>query len=319
MAEPNEEVVEIEVDGEMISLPKAEVSQLKDLAGWRKKLTHEAEQQSQVRRTLSSKEEALEADRATFSRERAAALSEPAKATDAKLDAVAEAGITTADLPSPIDDPEAFNRALEGKLKQAADLGFKRAEREMGKRVEGSRRQAESAQAVSTAAQRVFAQNQRTVDTYIQKMKDAGTPFTGEQTRDLIEYMDTQLRLPKKGYAERDLVSGKIAFTERAVEAADHDIRFGYWRERATEAGLKDGLKRAGAAGDLTRDVARNAPAKTASPKEKADFALTLNAAAQEKYVNSCTEEEWDAVLLHMYQEAGEEGATSLLRAGTDD
>jgi len=317
--DPNEDLVEIEVDGEMISLPKAEVSQLKDLAGWRKKLTHEAEQMSQTSRTLGSQKEALEADRAAFSRERAVALDEPARRTDAKVEAVEEAGITTADLPNPVDDPEAFNAALQGKLQQAADLGFKKAERELGKKVESTRRATESAQAVSTAAQGVFTQNQRTVDAYIARMKDAGTPLTGEQTRDLIAYMDTSLRLPKAGLAERDPASGKIRFTEKAVEAADRVVRFDYWQERATETGLKDGLKRAGSSGDLTRDMARNAPAKTAAPKEKADFALTLSPKAMESYVSGLPEAELDAVMLHIYREAGEEGATSILRSRSDD
>ena len=314
--ETEEEMVEIEVDGEVVaSVPKSEVPQIGNLADWRKTLTHDAEEQATVRRKNAADAEAVASDRATFAKERETALDEPAADTEAKLDAVKEAGLTIDDLPNPVDEPAAFAAGLVRKVQEAADAGYQKALTELKKEADTSRKEAQSASEIAAAGERAFAQNERTVDAYVAHMKDEGTPMTEEQVGRLRKFMDNNHRIPQEGFSMRDQASGKTVFTETAVEAADLVIRKDYWRERAIEEGLQDGLKRAGAAGDLTRDMARSAPAKNATPKAKADFALTLNPKAMERYIAQLPEEELNDVMLHIYTEAEQEGATSILRA----
>lgn len=314
--DPEVEMVDVIVDGEVVAqVPKGEVAQIGNLGDWRKKLTHEADENAAVRRANAAGLEEVATGRASLAREREIALNEPAARTEAKIEAVEEAGISTQDWPNPADDPEGFSRKLAEGLQQAANAGYQKASRELSGKVDARLKQAETASAVTAAGQRVFAQNQRTVDAYIDRMKEDGTPLNAEQTRDLIAHMDTSLRLPKAGMAERDPASGKIIFTEEAVAAADHVVRFDYYQTRAEEKGVQETLRRTGSP-DINEVV--RAPASSATPKEKSDFALTLNPKQQQRYIEDLPEAELEEVMKHFYKEAEADGATSLMRAGVE-
>jgi hypothetical protein len=311
-----EEMVDVVVNGEVIAqIPKSDTNQLSDLGKWRKTLTHEADVVAAGRKEVASVKAETATERATFARERADAGT--TARTEAKVAAVEEAGISTKNFPSYVDDPEGFMTSLDGALEQAANKGYERAKREFEGKLENTRRASETASTVTAAASQVFSDNQRVVDNYIQEMKEAGTPLNAEDTAELIDYMDTQLRLPKKGYAERDSVSGKIRFTRDAAAAADQIVRGPYYKERYKEEGLREGIKQRGLSVDF--EPAAEKPASNASPKQKADYALGLTTAQMERYIANLSDAEENEVLLHIYKEAGEAGATQLLRPRSDD
>jgi len=321
-ATAEEELVEVVVNGETRSLPKAVVEKIEQGGKWTTELTQRAEGLSSKERLLAAKEEALSTRESVLER-RVAALEDQDRSptTTEKKEAVRAAGISLAGLPREMDDPEGFRQGLAERfdkaVQEAEDRAAARATAESGKRIEASRKATEGTSASRVAAQVVFDRNQRTVDAYVQRMKDENTPLTKDQLSRLTRYMDTQLRLPEEGYAARDPASGKIVFTEAALEAADASIRRDYWRERYVEQGLKDGLKRAGSAGDLTGGALKSAPAKTATPSEKASFAETLSKREAERYLGDMPEEELSAVMLHLYRDAEQAGVTTLM--GSDD
>jgi len=307
------DMVDIEVDGEVIAtVPKSEVGHLGNLGNWRKSLTADADTNASVKRANASAAEELATDRAAFARERGTVLDER---TDADVKKVEDAGIDTSDWPNPVDDFAGFQRKLSEGLAQASQTGYERAIKESGVASARRAKESEAVTAASQAAQRVFTQNTRTVDAYIEEMKAAGTPLTKEHTDQLVSYMDTSLRLPKEGLASRDPASGKILFTREAVQAAERSIRFDYHTNRAKDTGEQDALRRGGVADPAE---ALKAPGSKSTAKEKADFALTLSPKQQEVYIDKLLPGELDEVMLHIYKEAEQDGATSLMRVGDD-
>ena len=288
-----QDLVEVVIDGETQKLPRETIEKIRQGDNWTRELTHRAESLSARERTLNTREQTLAERESTIERRQ---QQEPERNVRGES-AVQEAGINIADLPSPLDDPEAYNKAIGRKLKEAADLGYQRAAGEFKKQVDTVRKEAVANDSRQAAQTIDLQRNKDTIQAFAERRKEEGRPLTPEQRQKLVQHMDTQLRLPAQGYGERSR-SGVFVFTETALEAADYATRPNYWKNVWKEEGLREGLGKNPDGANLRPRTP--SPKKEAGSDEKVKYALSLppESRALQEYVDSMSDAELNQFII---------------------
>lgn len=308
MAE-SDDLVAVVVDGETVQMSRDAVGKIQQGGQWTRDLTHRAENLSTRERAIAQREEA----HATRENTLATRESQIGTRNEEAEAAVEEAGITTADLPSPLDDPDAYNTAVLAKIQEASNLGYARAKTEMAKQGDAIRGEAAAGDAHGERRRIDLGANTKTIDDYAKQMESDGTAMSAKQKSDIVKYMDTQLRMPSQGYGQKG-ASGVFVFSAEALAAADKAIRSEFWESRSFERGRAAGLGQNPDAADLSGSRLQ-APTEAASTSDKVNYALSLprDSQALENYVGNMSDADNNAFLLELQRFEQHEAQTGSL------